>query len=285
MTSRSASPARWGVGEALLPRLEALGWINEGRASPDAEALLRVVRSSPDPDGALQRLVSLAERGGIDLATPLGLELAPLAGASPGLWQSLLRHPDWTTSAAPGGDDPRRLVQRRTIAIALEDLHGRWDLPGVTRALSDLGDEAAALALDLTRRGLRERFPEVDVLPFAVIALGKWGGQELNYASDIDLLFVYEPGEIESDVARRLANRVAIGFIDHLARPTAEGLAFRVDTDLRPEGTTGPLTRTLESYRAYYARWGEPWEFQALIKARPAAGDRDLGEHFITMNA
>jgi glutamate-ammonia-ligase adenylyltransferase len=247
--------------------------------------LLRVVRSGPDPDGALQRLVTLAERSDVDLASSLGLELAPLAGVSPGLWQSLLRHPEWTTSTPSAGDDPRPFVQRKIIEIALNDLHGRWDLARVTGTLSDLGDEAAALALELTRRSLRERFPAVDSLPFAIVALGKWGGRDLNYASDIDLLFVYEPGEVEPDLARRLANRLAIGVIDHLSRPTGEGLAFRVDTDLRPEGTTGPITRTLDSYRSYYARWGEPWEFQALIKARAAAGDAGLGDRFARMTA
>lgn len=271
------------MGAALLPRLEALGWIINGHPTPAAEVLLREVRSGPDPGGTLQRLITLAERSGADLMGPLGLELAPLAGASRGLWDSLLRHPEWALATAEESVDPRLLVQRRTIEIALADLHSRWDLSRVARALSDLADEVAGLTLDLSRRDNRVRFPEIDRLPIAIIALGKWGGRELNYASDIDLLFVYEPGGLDEEVARRLANRLAVAFIDLLARPTAEGIAFRVDTDLRPEGSLGPLIRTVNSYRNYYERWGEAWEFQALLKARPAAGDKTLARDFMEM--
>lgn len=255
----------------------------KGRARAPVEELLRLLRSGPDPDGALQRLVTLAERSSADLSGPLGVELAPLAGASRGLWDALLRHPDWISSEPAPSDEPRQLVQHRMIDIALNDLHGRWDLTQVARSLSDLADKTARLAIDLARRGIRERFPDIDQLPVAIIALGKWGGQELNYASDIDLLFVYEPGEVEPELARRLANRIATAFIDSLSRPTSEGIAFRVDADLRPEGTTGPVVRTLESYRSYYARWGEAWEFQALVKARPAAGDVNVGKKFMDM--
>ena len=105
------------------------------------------------------------------------------------------------------------------------------------------------------------------------------GGAGANYASDIDLVFVAEP----ADGDLRPAVRLATSFIDLLATPTSEGLAFRVDAGLRPEGNTGPLVRTLSSFRAYYERWGEPWEFQALLKARPAAGDADLGNRFRQM--
>jgi glutamate-ammonia-ligase adenylyltransferase len=283
MTTRSSSPARLGVGAALIPRLEALGWIIDGHPTPSVETLLRAVRSGPDPDGALQRLVTLAERSSADLAGNPGVELARLAGASRGLWDSLLRHPEWISAPVDSTENPRELVQRRTIEIALADLHGRWDLSEVARALSDLADEAAALALHLARRDSRERFPEVDRLAVAIIALGKWGGRELNYASDIDLLFVYDPGDVEPDLARRLANRLAVAFIDALSRPTAEGIALRVDADLRPEGSTGPLIRTLDSYRGYYEKWGEAWEFQALLKARPAAGDDTIGLNFMEM--
>src|SRR5207237_7200555 len=93
----------------------------------------------------------------------------------------------------------------------------------------------------------------------AVIAMGKLGGCELNYASDIDVMFVGE-GEAE---ARRLME---------IAR-----MCFRVDADLRPEGRDGPLVRSLESFESYWDRWAQTWEFQALLKGRPVAGDTDLG--------
>ncbi len=244
--------------------------------------MLLAVRSGPDPDGTLHRLATLAEKG-ISLEGESGVNLASLAATSKSLWDSLLRHPEWLTAPEPPGGDPRLFVQQRTVDIALADLQHRWDLETVTKALSDLADEAVAFTLDTARLRLAERFPGIETVPLAVIALGKWGGRELNYASDIDLLFVYDQGEADGEQARRLASKLATTLIDELSRPTFEGIAFRVDTDLRPEGGTGPLVRTIDSYRAYYEKWGEAWEYQALLKARPAAGDRQLGERFLAM--
>ena len=143
-------------------------------------------------------------------------------------------------------------------------------------AVSQVADRAAGLALAEI----------VDATPaaprFAIIALGKWGAEELNYSSDIDLVFVYLPGA-DSERDRRLAQRMATSFVESLSQPTKEGIAFRVDATLRPEGATGPLVRTLDGYRSYYERWGQAWEFQALLKARAVAGDTELGEQFIEM--
>ena len=101
--------------------------------------------------------------------------------------------------------------------------------------------------------------------PLAVIGMGKLGGRELNYASDVDILFVTADGPDE-DAARHILQ---------VARQ-----CFRVDADLRPEGRAGPLTRSLESYDAYWARWAATWEFQALLKARAVAGNAELGRGF-----
>ena len=101
----------------------------------------------------------------------------------------------------------------------------------------------------------------------AVIGMGKLGGRELNYSSDVDIMFV-TAGEPEEGVARRILQ---------IAR-----LCFRVDVDLRPEGRAGPLTRSLDSYGAYWERWAATWEFQALLKARAVAGDAELGHRFET---
>ena len=271
------------MGSSLLPRLEALGWIVDGRPSTAAHELLVSIRAAPDPEGTLQRLIALAERSRLDVGDRLLSDLVMLAGASKGLWDSLVRHPEWLDPASPTSDDPRHLVQRRMIDIALADLNGRWGLEEVVTSLSDLADEALAQARTQVLATLEDRFPGIEHLPFSVIALGKWGGRELNYASDIDLLFVYEPGGYSPDDSRRMAQKLAGALIDRLAAPTAEGIAFRVDTDLRPEGSTGPLIRTIDSYRAYYERWGESWEFQALLKARPAGGSPDLGARFVAM--
>ncbi|HEY6317867.1 MAG TPA: bifunctional glutamine-synthetase adenylyltransferase/deadenyltransferase, partial [Acidimicrobiia bacterium] len=117
-------------------------------------------------------------------------------------------------------------------------------------------------------------------LPFAVIGMGGLGGQELAYQSDIDVLFVYDSEELHDlETASELARELTAA----LAETTAEGQTFRVDANLRPEGRHGPLARSLDSYRAYYEGWALAWEHQALLRARPVAGDPDLGRRFVAM--
>src|SRR5205814_6257696 len=112
---------------------------------------------------------------------------------------------------------------------------------------------------------------------FAVIGMGKLGGEELNYASDIDVIFVTD-GQDPQTIP--WATQIAEGLIRRLAATTEEGQAFRVDTTLRPEGKDGALVRSMDAYRAYYERWAHLWEFQALLKARLIAGDESLGDEF-----
>jgi glutamate-ammonia-ligase adenylyltransferase len=102
---------------------------------------------------------------------------------------------------------------------------------------------------------------EGDTARLAIIAMGKCGGRELNYVSDVDVVFVAEPADAD---AARLAARVM--------RILGES-CFEVDANLRPEGRQGMLVRTLEGHVSYYKRWAKTWEFQALLKARPVAGD------------
>ena len=281
MTARGPSLARLGVGEALLPRLKALGWLSGSQVAPGVTELLIKVRSGPDPEATLHRLATLAERDPTVTLSDL-VRLQPVAAASRGIWDSLLRHPEWVHGLEPVQEEPRLVVQHRMLEIALSDLSGTATFEEVGIALSNLADRAVELGLAKTRRMLAPRFPTVVDLRFAVVAMGKWGGSELNYASDIDLLFLYEPvANEEPDASRRLAIRVATSIIEELSLPGPDGIAFRVDADLRPEGSTGPLVRTIGSYRGYYEKWGEPWEFQALLKARPAAGDLELAAAFI----
>ncbi|HEX6676040.1 MAG TPA: bifunctional glutamine-synthetase adenylyltransferase/deadenyltransferase, partial [Actinomycetes bacterium] len=116
------------------------------------------------------------------------------------------------------------------------------------------------------------------VARLAVVGMGKLGGAELNYVSDVDVVFCHQPlpgaGE---EAAAGAAAGVVRGLLSGLGAVTPEGSCFRVDANLRPEGRNGPLSRTLASYVAYWERWAQPWEFQALVKARPVAGDRGLG--------
>src|SRR5207245_10802636 len=118
------------------------------------------------------------------------------------------------------------------------------------------------------------------------VAMGKCGGRELNYASDVDVIFVAEPVKDEDETAALgTASRLAAGLIGVCARSTPEGSIFPVDPNLRPEGRAGPLVRTLASHRAYYERWAKTWEFQALLKARPVAGDLELGARYVEVIA
>src|SRR6266540_2558172 len=115
----------------------------------------------------------------------------------------------------------------------------------------------------------------------AVLGMGKLGGGELNYVSDIDVLFCHQPADgADPQAAAQAAERVVRELLAGLGGVTPEGTCFRVDANLRPEGRNGPLSRTLASYRAYWERWAQPWELQALIKVRPVAGDRELAGRF-----
>jgi [glutamine synthetase] adenylyltransferase / [glutamine synthetase]-adenylyl-L-tyrosine phosphorylase len=122
-----------------------------------------------------------------------------------------------------------------------------------------------------------------DLVRICVVAMGRFGGHEMGYASDADVLFVYEPVPGASEeAATRAAHSVAEELRRLLARPGPDP-ALRVDADLRPEGRQGPLVRTLTAYRAYYGRWARPWEIQALLRADPVAGDTALRDAFRDM--
>jgi glutamate-ammonia-ligase adenylyltransferase len=136
-----------------------------------------------------------------------------------------------------------------------------------------VGRELAALADACLSRALALARPEI---PISVIGMGKLGGRELNYASDVDILVVHDGDGHEAD-------RVVRSVLVTMTTPTADGIVFRTDADLRPEGRAGPLSRTLASYESWYERWARSWEFQALIKARPVAGDAELGAAFLDL--
>ena len=166
-------------------------------------------------------------------------------------------------------DDDRALrhwKRRELLRIAVRDLLGIADMPAVGRELAALAQVCLESALTIVQ-------PDVD---FAVIGMGKLGGRELNYASDIDVLFVHD-GDTDA------AERAARALLATMTTPTEDGIVFRTDANLRPEGRSGPLTRTIQSYASYYDGWARTWEFQALIKARPVAGDRDLGAQFMAL--
>ena len=162
-------------------------------------------------------------------------------------------------------------------------------MPGVAAALADLAGAAVEAGLKvarweltaLTDHGVFEA-SEVANTRLAVIAMGKCGARELNYISDVDVIFVAEPsGELESSRALEIATRLATRMMRAMDANAPEPALWQVDPNLRPEGKSGALVRTLDSHVSYYERWAENWEFQALLKARHLAGDQDLGESYV----
>jgi glutamate-ammonia-ligase adenylyltransferase len=173
---------------------------------------------------------------------------------------------------------------RGLLHLAARDLTGDATVDEVAEELADLADAVLEAALAIARAELP---PDSAPVRFAIVAMGKCGARELNYASDIDVIFVAEPyqhdagsGEPTDEGALKTASKLASGLIRACERTTPEGSLFPVDPNLRPEGRQGPLVRSLASHLAYYDRWAKTWEFQALLKARAAAGDMALGRRY-----
>jgi glutamate-ammonia-ligase adenylyltransferase len=277
------------------------------RADP---VLLEALGATADPDLALLGLVRLVEalvpheqRALLDTVTtakPLRDRLLGVLGASAALGDHLARHPaDWhalvTYEAAdlhPGladfergladAADPdalRAAYRRCLLQIAARDVCGTTDLVRTAAELADLATATLRAALAIASA---ENPRDAASARLAVIGMGKCGGHELNYVSDVDVIFVAEPagGEEETE-ALRAATRLAARMMRVCSDTTAEGTIWPVDANLRPEGKNGPLVRTLSSHLAYYARWAKTWEFQALLKARPVAGDQALGADYM----
>jgi len=189
----------------------------------------------------------------------------------------------------------RRLKHREMTRIAARDLAGLSPLPEVTGDLSALAEAALDAAVRFARRTVSGKAGEpATVLPdgtcvpsrFVVLGMGKLGGLELNFSSDVDLIYLYEIGPGEAEGASPLSPhqyfiRVGEMVSRLISEATEDGFVFRVDLRLRPEGTRGELAVSLRSAEIYYESWGQTWERAALIKARPVAGDKPLGEEFL----
>jgi glutamate-ammonia-ligase adenylyltransferase len=166
----------------------------------------------------------------------------------------------------------RRTHRQALLKVGALDLMGGAPVEEVTRRLSDLADACARVVLDI----VYDEVAEDDTHPrgLAVIAMGKLGGRELNYSSDVDLIFVSDDTD---DATIEFYTRIARRFTDAVNVLTEEGYLYRVDLRLRPDGKAGPLVNPESALRIYYENRGRPWEFQALLKARPIAGDLVLG--------
>jgi [glutamine synthetase] adenylyltransferase / [glutamine synthetase]-adenylyl-L-tyrosine phosphorylase len=269
--------------------LRALRVWSEDGSTPRAEAVVAALSGSPCPDLALRAAERIAERRGPEsLQDPetlrrVGLlssvsdafaELLAARGAALAVLEGELL-PDTAEDvrrrcgqALDEEDDPARVlavVQRLgLLRVAARDMLGLVDTPTAAHELSELAAGMLAAALDHVA---------VDGARVAIIGMGKLGGSELNYVSDIDVMFVHQG---DRGAAQRTAERV----MRLLGTQTPDGTAYEVDANLRPEGRDGPLSRTLEAYGSYYERWAHTWEYQALLKARPVAGDPELGDGF-----
>jgi len=310
-TSAATRLARLGFTEPDL----ALRRLNSaGLAQPPVDEVLAAVAAAADPDLALagldrllsaaadrpQLLVALREQAG------LRERLIGVLGASAALGEHLARHPDdWrvladeraidvrpsrlglesTLLAAVGAAEPLdalRIAYRRCLlGLAARDLTGTLAMEDVAGELADLASAALSAGLAIARGELGADAPPCRL---AVIGLGKCGGRELNYASDVDVVFVAGPVPGGDEFAAlRTATALAAGLVRVCSTSTREGALWPVDTALRPEGRAGPLVRTLASHEAYYRRWAKTWEFQALLKARPVAGDLELGAAYVEL--
>jgi len=183
----------------------------------------------------------------------------------------------------------RRFKRRETLRIAYGDIVKRHSVAKVTRQISYVADAIVEAALDFAFRQASEKEARRNgrgVKPprFVVLALGKLGGRELNYSSDIDLVMLYEDaggnGAPDGDLGE-FAQRLARSVIRLLTEPTELGFAYRVDMRLRPDGEQGPLAIRTDQALAYYDTRGRTWERQAYVKARPIAGDIELGQEYL----
>ncbi len=298
--------------------LERLGlWHDDRPSDLAAVALVEAAADATDPDLTVAQLLRLYEAADDPAALVRGLRereglrrrLLAVFGTSIALGDHLVAHPgDWLLLAddtlvesrpsrhgletslleavgVTDGGEGAAMTGPAAVA-ALQVAHRRCllllaarDLTGVVE-MAEVGGELADVASAVLSAGLavaRAETPATAPFRLAVIGMGKCGGRELNYVSDVDVVLVAAPvGETSDDAALRGATRLA-----QQAMRVCTAAAWPIDANLRPEGAAGPLVRTLASHLAYYRRWASTWEFQALVKARPVAGDIALGRAYV----
>lgn len=213
-------------------------------------------------------------------AAELRAELLAAVGADPG---------EATPVATRDADGLRLAYRRALLRLTARDLTAPdplHEVEGVGRELADLADAVVEAGLALAR----SEVPGWESARLGVVALGKCGARELNYVSDVDVLYVAEPAVgpdgrplASPEQAVALASKIVGSLSRITSAHSAAGTIWQLDAALRPEGKAGPLVRSLASMRAYYERWAKDWEFQAMLKARPMAGDRALAQAFVDL--
>ncbi|MET0999904.1 MAG: bifunctional [glutamine synthetase] adenylyltransferase/[glutamine synthetase]-adenylyl-L-tyrosine phosphorylase [Marmoricola sp.] len=299
--------------EELGPVTKPLAPLLGRSADPDL-ALSALVALADAAEDRQQLLQEVADDEGTSM------RLLSVLGASQALGEHLRRHPDhWHELTDPtlgstrpaafairegllravGADpadalpvstleyadalDALRVEYRRVLLrLAARDLTHHLGVDDAAAELADLAGGTLDAALAVARAKVGD---SALACRLAVIAMGKCGGHELNYVSDVDVIFVAEPADgaaspEDERVAMRAATQLASTLMQVCSDNTREGTIWPVDANLRPEGKTGPLVRTLASHSGYYERWAKTWEFQALLKARPVAGDMALGREY-----
>ncbi len=285
-------------------------------------ALFREIIASPDPDMALNHLESfLAAQGSWEAFQAL-MRIDPSAGkvliavfanseylsrmlvSRPILLQNLIESRksskagtcaafakelgdvlDLSPDLASKLDALRRFKNLEEIRIGMADLLSNMPLAAVSRELSKLAEVCldAALALAASETGMRYN-AQGSTTGLAVIGVGKLGGRELSYGSDLDILFVFTESRAAAPptglTVSEYFSKVAEKTISYLSTLTREGFVFRVDTRLRPTGSKGPLVQSIDAFKNYYAHHAETWELQALLRARRVAGDGVVGKEF-----
>jgi [glutamine synthetase] adenylyltransferase / [glutamine synthetase]-adenylyl-L-tyrosine phosphorylase len=279
----------------------------------------------PDPEGALVRLERFVREDGGARTLKALLERGPRSreallwalGGTPFLGEQVIRHPEWAEwltrprvlasapSARAFATEARRLVagrgseeardalrllrRREVLRIAIRDLLRLSSVTETLQALSALADALVDVALEAAASELTESHAAgasgTRTPGFSVLALGKLGGHELNFSSDVDLVYVHRSGSGPGAISDAHAQALGRHLTSVLGETTGEGHVYRVDLRLRPEGRAGSISHSLVAAAEYYRRRGAAWERLALLKARPVAGDRALGRELLKQAA
>ncbi len=282
------------IGRSADPDLALSALVALADAVDDRARLLQEVA---DDEGTSMRLLSVLGASQalgdhlrrhpdhwLELTDPtLGSTRPPAYAIRAGLLRAVGADPDDASPVATldhaAALDALRVEYRRVLLrLASRDLAHHLGLDDAAAEIADLAAGTLDGALAVARAKVGEAALSCRL---SVIAMGKCGGHELNYVSDVDVIFVAEPVEgYDESTAMRAAGQLASCLMQACSDQTREGTIWPVDANLRPEGKSGPLVRTIASHLGYYERWAKTWEFQALLKARPVAGDLELGRRY-----
>ena len=293
----------------------------------EREKIARLIKSSPSPSLARSNVQRLIETGGVTGLNRMSEQhlrmLLRLLGGSAYLSEMLIRQGEnWpklflrqikskqksvaehltelepvvksAESLAEFSAALRQHKQREYLRIGARDLDASITLEETVRELTALAEASLEAAYRYCRAEVEKDFGKLMLAGkespngFVVIGMGKLGGKELNFSSDVDVIFLYENDEGESSggrkdkvIAREFFTNIGKKIIYAMGEVTEDGFVFRIDLRLRPMGASGPLVQSIGSAMLYYESWGQCWERSALIKARPVAGDRELGAKFL----